>query len=188
MATVSWILNRSTMTSGPTASVRMMRIIRVRTCDGTEGNGVPDWGEPDFDFTDNIEIDQVGLTSFYLRDVNDNMSLEKYYWNTEIVPGQFVVKPGFQRDICFSYGCGYVPIRSGQDGAQRYAISCVFAMDQDGIIRNKRTIQVIYDANYNFSKPPRKPVVTCTADDGRVVLDWDDAAERSKGSGVWTGF
>ena len=148
--------------------------------DGTEGNGLADWGEPDFDFTDNIEIDQVGLTSFYLRDVNDNMSLEKYYWNTEIVPGQFVVKPGFQRDICFSYGCGYVPIRSGQDGSQRYAISCVFANDQDGIIRNKRTIQVIYDANYNFSKPPRKPVVTALADDGRVVLDWDDAAERSK--------
>jgi hypothetical protein len=148
--------------------------------DGTEGNGIANWGEPDFDFTDNVEIDQVGLTSFYLRDVNDNMSLEKYYWNTEIVPGQFVVKPGFQRDICFSYGCGYVPIRSGQDGAQRYAISCVFAMDQDGIIRNKRTIQVIYDANYNFSKPPRKPVLTCSVDDGRVVLDWDDAAERSK--------
>jgi hypothetical protein len=148
--------------------------------DGTEANGVPDWGEPDFDFTDNVEIDQVGLTSFYLRDVNDNMSLEKYYWNTEIVPGQFVVKPGFQRDISFSYGCGYVPIRSGEGGSQRYAISCVFAMDQDGIIRNKRTIQVIYDANYNFSKPPRKPVVTFTADDGRIVLDWDDAAERSK--------
>ena len=38
--------------------------------DGTEGNGLADWGEPDFDFTDNIEIDQVGLTSFYLRAVS----------------------------------------------------------------------------------------------------------------------
>ena len=148
--------------------------------DGTEANARPDWGEPNFDFTDNLEIDQVGLTSFYLRDVNDNMSLEKYYWNTEILPGQFTVRPGFQRDISFSYGCGYVPIRSGAEGSQRYAISCVFANDQDGIIRNKRTIQVIYDANYNFAKPPRKPNVTFTADDRRVVLDWDDAAERSK--------
>jgi hypothetical protein len=148
--------------------------------DATECNGVADWGEPNFDFTDNVEIDQVGLTSFYLRDVNDNMSLEKYYWQTEIVPGQFTVRPGFQRDICFSYGCGYVPIRPGLDGSQRYAISCVFANDQDGIIRNKRTIQVIYDANYNFAKPPRKPNVSASADDGRIVLDWDDGAERSK--------
>ena len=148
--------------------------------DGTEANDISDWGEPNFDFTDNVEIDQVGLTSFYLRDVNDNMSLEKYYWNTEIIPGQFTVRPGFQRDISFSYGCGYVPIRSGEAGSQRYAISCVFANDKDGIIRNKRTIQVIYDANYNFAKPPRKPNVTFNADDRRVVLDWDDAAERSK--------
>ena len=32
--------------------------------DGTEGNGRPDQGEPNFGFTDNDESDQIGLTSF----------------------------------------------------------------------------------------------------------------------------
>ena len=35
---------------------------------GTEANGSPDLGEPNFEFTDNDESDQVGLTSFYLRE------------------------------------------------------------------------------------------------------------------------
>ncbi len=148
--------------------------------DGSECNGKADWGEPNFDFTDNVEIDQVGLTSFYLRKVNNNMSNDKLYWETEIRPGNFVEESGFQADISFSYGCGYVPIKTGIGGSQRYAISLVFANDKDGIIRNKRTIQVIYDANYNFAKPPRKPNVVASADDHRVVLDWDDNAERSK--------
>ena len=33
--------------------------------DGTEGNGIPDLGEPNFEITDNDESDQIGLTSFY---------------------------------------------------------------------------------------------------------------------------
>ena len=33
--------------------------------DGTEGNGIPDVGEPNFEITDNDESDQIGLTSFY---------------------------------------------------------------------------------------------------------------------------
>ena len=32
--------------------------------DGTEGNGVPDLGEPNFEITDNDESDQIGLIVF----------------------------------------------------------------------------------------------------------------------------
>lgn len=35
--------------------------------DGTEGNGRPDQGEPNFGRLDNDESDQIGLTSFMLR-------------------------------------------------------------------------------------------------------------------------
>jgi hypothetical protein len=148
--------------------------------DGTEGNGRPDQGEPNFGATDNDESDQVGLTSFYLRDVDDTMADDERFWNIEIQPGNFLTRPGYQRDIAFIYGSGFVEIPSGKSGTQRYAIALLFGNDEEDILRNKKTMQVIYNEDYNFSKPPRKPLLTATAGDGMVFLEWDDAAERTK--------
>jgi len=147
--------------------------------DGTEVNGTPDTGEPNFDFTDNDESDQVGLTSFYLRDCDNTMGDDETYWSVEIKPGVFNIRPGYQRDIAFSYGSGYVKF-AGEERKHRYAIALLFGNNQDDILRNKRTMQVIYDADYNFSKPPRKPIVYATPADGKIVLHWNDNAERSK--------
>jgi len=148
--------------------------------DGSEGNGRPDQGEPNFGSTDNDESDQVGLTSFYLRDVDDTMADDEKFWNIEIQPGNFLTRPGYQRDIAFIYGSGFVEIPSGKNGTQRYAIALLFGNDEADILRNKKTMQVIYDEDYNFAKPPRKPLLTATAGDNMVFLEWDDAAERSK--------
>jgi hypothetical protein len=41
-------------------------------------------------------------------------------------------------------------------------------------------MQKIYDSDYNFTKPPRKPGVAAIAGDGRIVLTWDNRAEASK--------
>ena len=41
-----------------------------------------------------------------------------------------------------------------------------------------RTVQQIYDANYQFAVPPPLPTVTAEAGDGFVRLSWDDVAER----------
>ncbi|MCK5457439.1 MAG: hypothetical protein KAI45_09965, partial [Melioribacteraceae bacterium] len=90
--------------------------------DGTEVNGVADTGEPNFDFTDNDESDQVGLTSFYLRDVDNTMGDDETYWSVEIKPGVFNIRPGYQRDIAFSYGSGYVKF-AGEERKHRYAIA-----------------------------------------------------------------
>lgn len=147
--------------------------------DGTEGNGIPDQGEPNFDFTDNDESDQVGLTSFYLRDCDNTMGDDETYWNVEIKPGVFNVRPGYQRDIAFSYGSGYVKF-AGTERKHRYAIALVFGNNATDIVRNKRTMQVIYDADYNFSKPPRKPIVTATSGDGKIILHWNSDAEFSR--------
>lgn len=148
--------------------------------DGSETNGVPDVGEPNYETTDNDESDQIGLTSWYLRDVDDNMGDDENFWSIELQPGRFAIDPEYQRDLGWVYGSGFVELITGEEGQHRYAIACLFGNDEEDIIRNKRTMQNIYDADYNFSKPPRQPLVIADASDGRVVLTWDTGAELSR--------
>jgi hypothetical protein len=145
---------------------------------GTESNGTPDNGEPNYNFTDNDESDQVGLTSWYLRDVDDTMGDDERYWITEIQPGAFNIRPGYERDIAWTYGSGFVQF-ANTEKTHRYAIALLFGNDESDILRNKRTMQVIYDNDYNFTKPPRKPRVSAIAGDKKVYLSWDDRAETS---------
>ncbi|MBN2355076.1 hypothetical protein JXO59_03125, partial [candidate division KSB1 bacterium] len=147
---------------------------------GSECNGLPDWGEPNFDYTDNDESDQVGLTSWYLKAVDSRMADDEAFWTIEIRPGTFEIQPGYEGDAAFTYGCGYVPLEPGREGTQRYAIACLFGNDFNDIFRNKRTMQKIYDSDYNFAKSPRQPFVATSAGDGQVVLTWDNRAEFSK--------
>lgn len=147
--------------------------------DGSQANGIPNVGEPNFEFTDNDESDQVGLTAFYLRDVDNTMANDETYWRTEITPGTYAIRPGYQRDIAWSYGSGYVKFAEDEK-KHRYAIALLFGNNQDDILRNKRTMQVIYNEDYNFAKPPRLPILTATGGDNKVILRWDDSAERSK--------
>lgn len=146
---------------------------------GTQANGKPDAGEPNFDFTDNDESDQVGLTAFYLRDVDNTMANDESYWKTEILPGTYDTRPGYQRDIAWSYGSGFVKF-AGVEKIHRYAISLLFGNNESDIVRNKKTMQVIYNEDYNFAKPPQLPIVKATGGDNEVVLSWDASAERSK--------
>lgn len=147
--------------------------------DGTQANGRADQGEPNFGKTDNDESDQVGLTSFYLRDVVNVIQDDKTFWEIQIQPNTYTTLPGYTRDISWIYGSGFVPLPTGKTGTQRYAIALLFGVDQDDIFRNKRTMQEIYDHDYNFAKPPRKPLLHAYAANKKVILTWDDAAERS---------
>lgn len=147
--------------------------------DGTEANGRPDHGEPNFGKTDNSESDQVGLTSFYLRDIANIIQDDKTFWDVQIQPNTYITLPGYTRDISWIYGSGFVEMIPGKEGTQRYAIALLFGVDKDDIFRNKRTMQEIYDHDYNFSKPPRRPLLKAQATNKRVILTWDDSAERS---------
>jgi len=148
--------------------------------DGTEANGRPEQGEPNFGYTDNDESDQIGLTSFTLIDCNNNIHNDELFWNTEIVPGQYITMPGYDRDITWIYGSGEVSIDNGRSNTQRYAIALLFGNDNADILRNKKTMQVIYNHDYNFASAPRVPTVSYQTFDKQVVLRWDAAAERSK--------
>ena len=147
---------------------------------GTEANGIPDQGEPNFGKTDNDESDQVGLTSWYLKRVDNRVANDEELWEVELIPGTFAIGEDYSGDVAFSYGSGYIEIEPGVDGTQRYAIACLFGNDEMDIFRNKRTMQKIYDSDYNFSKPPRLPIVTAIPSSKKVVLMWDDGSEKSK--------
>ena len=147
--------------------------------DGTEGNGRPDRGEPNFEFTDNDEIDQIGLTSFFSGGTGGIFvpGDDEDYWQTKVRPGTFTeAASGF--DIAFSYGSGYFALPPG--ASETFSIANLFGNDLDDILRNKRTMQKIFDADYDFVKPPINSALKATAGDRKVFLSWDDAAERSR--------
>ena len=58
-------------------------------------------------------------------------------------------------------------------------MALIFGIDASDLFRRKRTVQQIYNANYNFAKPPDKPLVNAIAGDRRVTLYWDDRAEKT---------
>ena len=145
-----------------------------------EDNGVPDNGEPHFDKTDVDESDQIGLTSFYYFELgsarNVGLSEDRELWDV-LTPGVIDVIPNEPMDGDFYYGSGYFPLPSGN--TQRFSTALFFGEDSVDVFLNKKTVQQIYNSNYNFARPPEKPIVTAVAGDGYVTLYWDDAAEES---------
>ena len=144
--------------------------------DGTEGNGIPDVGEPNFEITDNDESDQIGLTSFYsasypsIQPHNDEVM-----WN-QLKPGVFQV-PAQNIDQTFLYGSAYISLEPGE--SKKFAVAMVFGENMTDIIRNTTTMQSIYDNDYSFAKPPLKPTMTAVPGNNKVTLYWDSFAENS---------
>jgi hypothetical protein len=161
------------------------------TNDTGERDGRPTAGEPNFDQTDVDESDQIGLTSFeYFAPANNfSMADDEDLWR-RLSPGYFAVpssimnnKPTRGEDGDFIYGSGFFPLRAG--GTERFSLALVYGegggpnMVLDDLLKNKETVQRIYDSDYRFPPPPEKPVLTVTAGDGKVTLYWDRTAEKS---------
>jgi hypothetical protein len=147
--------------------------------DGTQGNGLPDPVEPNYELTDNDEIDQIGLTSYFSGGTGGNFvpKDDESYWQTIIQPGIFTPSNlGF--DIAFSYGSGFFNLDPGQ--TETFAIASLFGNDFEDILRNKRTMQKIYDADFNFVKPPINSSLKAIVGNRKVYLVWDDKAESSR--------
>ncbi|MBN2008960.1 hypothetical protein JW960_06420 [candidate division KSB1 bacterium] len=158
--------------------------------DGTEGNGVPDDGEPNFDRTDLDESDQIGLTSFSAAEVNTYKLKDDKVLYQRTEPGIYRNESRFsQIDISpkskikfdgngeFIYGAGYFSLRPGQ--TERFSVATVFGNNEPDILGNKAIIQRIYEDNYRFAKPPIKPTLIAYAKDKQVVLSWNSIAETS---------
>jgi len=147
------------------------------TADNGEGDGIPTTGEPHFDATDKDESDQIGLTAFdvfyigtgpaFFRDKEIWDRVSTSHFDTQLQNG----------NIAFLYGSGLFPLKTSL--TERFSVCLIFGENKSDIIRNKQTVQRIYDNNYNFARPPDKPNVWATTGDKRVTLYWDDKAEES---------
>jgi len=145
--------------------------------DAGEGDGVPTVGEPNFEFADNDESDQIGLTSFAaaawpgIDPQNDATT-----WS-QLAPGNFddIVQTV---DLTFMYGSAYFELP--QHESRKFAVAMLFGVDFDDILRNAETMQQIYNADYNFAKPPVRPTVYAVPGDHRVTLYWDSRAEETR--------
>jgi len=158
-----------------------------------QGNdtGLP--GEPHVDKTDVRESDQIGLTSFYYFAPSNQVALgnDEALWK-DLAPGYFDVpasiinnRPVAGEDGDFIYGSGYFPLLS--KATERFSLALVYGGGNGGgldadladLLKHKKTVQEIYDANYQFPQPPDKPTLTAVAGDKQVTLYWDRKAEAS---------
>ncbi|MFN3595903.1 MAG: hypothetical protein ACK41D_01370 [Rubricoccaceae bacterium] len=151
-----------------------------------EGNGRPDQGEPNFGLLDVNETDQVGLTSFFYFAPSNAFPLNNpsRVWEG-MTPGFFTTNEELDAqqsaggiDGDFVFGSGYFRLAPGE--TLRFTLALVFGQDLQDITNNTRTIQEIYDRNYQFARPPDRPTLRAVPGDGRVTLYWDARAELSR--------
>ncbi len=158
--------------------------------DGTEANGRPNQGEPNFGIFDKDESDQLGLTGFAIYPVHRyELTNDEENWGVlsglPTPHGQSLqgVNLGnyFSSYLFHMNGRTTYSLQKGtlQDAGetQRFSMALIFGIDANDLFRRKKTVQSIYNANYHFAKPPEKPLVKAIAGDGRVTLYWDDRAE-----------
>jgi hypothetical protein len=162
--------------------------------DGTEGNGKPDQGEPDFGILDKDESDQLGLTGFLIAAVHtyDLNNDERNWAALSALPAPPEQQPSLIGVNLANYFSSYIFHLFGRKTystttgvlqetgeTERFSMALIFGMDVNDLFRRKKTVQQIYNANYHFAKPPEKPLVKAVAGNGRVTLYWDDRAEQT---------
>lgn len=161
------------------------------TQDEGEGNGVPDAGrrlptgsldplhpgEPNFELTDLDESDQIGLTSFNSWSWNtDRISNDESMWNRSIPRNFGAIQQN--SDIVFIFASGYITLAHAE--TKRISMALLLAENLDGLLTTAKTVQTIYNKNYQFFRPPITPHMTAVPDDKKVTLYWDTAAEESQ--------
>ena len=162
--------------------------------DGTEGNGRPDQGEPNFGQLDKDESDQLGLTGFLISAVHtyDLNNDERNWTALSALPAPPDQQPSLigvnlaNHFSCYLFHLNGRNTYSASIGAtqetgetERFSMALIFGLNTDDLFRRKRTVQQIYNANYHFAKPPDKATVKAVPGDGRVTLYWDTRAEQT---------
>jgi len=157
--------------------------------DGSQGNAQPEQGEPSFGILDKDESDQIGLTGFSIFPVHYyELHNDEQNWAVLTTP---IDTTGFQQLNDVNLGM-YFSAGARPDGGlpgnlfplsrletERFSMALLFGNDRDDLVRRKKAVQQIYNANYRFAKPPEKPRLTIVPGDRQVTLYWDDLAEQS---------
>ena len=161
------------------------------TLDTGEGDGIPTSGarladgrpdplapgEPNFEYTDLDEADQIGLTSFASSSWNTDLKVgdDEVIWNRN-VPGSFseIIQDA---DIVFTFGSGYISLAPGE--SKRISMAFLFGENLSDLLTTAETVQDIYNKNYRFFRPPSLPTLSAVPGDKKVTLYWDTDSESS---------
>jgi hypothetical protein len=150
--------------------------------DKGEGDGIPTNGEPNFDKTDKDESDQIGLTSLKIDRLDNKGPLsiwpknDEYIWSN-LLQGNFDTTVQ-KANIQIAFGSGPFPLKLNKQ--ERFSVALVFGSNFDDMVFNKETVQQIYNANYNFTRPPLKASLSAVAGDKKVFLYWNSISEQSR--------
>ncbi|MBN2280309.1 MAG: hypothetical protein JXQ65_07005 [Candidatus Marinimicrobia bacterium] len=146
--------------------------------DAGEGDGMPTDGEPNYNETDPDESDQIGLTGFEIFPTHTyELTDDEGNWDvfSRLAPPLDEIEQPNNLSMFFSSGS--FPLMAEQ--TERYSMALLFGEDKDDLVKNKKAVQQIYNADYQFAKPPLKPTLKIYPGDGEVTLVWDDVAEDS---------
>jgi len=152
--------------------------------DGTEGNGKPDQGEPHFGILDKDESDQIGLTGFIISNVHTyDLNNDERNWTaftSALQPHDTSLSPPNLGNDFSSYPFplkGRISYGGATGQTERFSMALIFGLTADDLFLRKKTVQSIYNANYQFAKPPDKPTIKAIAGDHKVTLYWDNRSE-----------
>ena len=143
-----------------------------------EADGIPTSGEPDFDYTDKDESDQIGLTGFRIFPVHTyELWNEEQDWDVFRSAPRPASSP-VTANLGMFFSSGPFPLQAGQ--TENYSMALLFGDNKEDLVLTKKTVQQIYNADYRFAKPPEKPRLKAVIPgNNRVILVWDDRAESS---------
>lgn len=161
---------------------------------GTECNHKPDFveglgSEPNFALTDVSESDMIGLTTFKLYGIpaadgawprNDDIM-----WAT--MSSNILEPHHFEKEnLVLLFSSSTFPLYQGR--TEHISMAMVHSMDYIAwgettpsvplLARKKDIVQVIYERDYRFATPPLLPTLTAAPVDGKVVLTWNDLADK----------
>ena len=145
------------------------------TGDIGEGDGLPTPGEPDFEFMDPDEKDELGLTSarFFgygaVFPAQDSAMLEM------MRPGNYDDPSGLIGDYITLFASGFFPLP--RNAVQRYSIAVVMGNDSASMVAAALRAREIYRRAYRFPRPPEPPKVHVDPGEGYVRLYWEANAE-----------
>ncbi|MDZ7369719.1 MAG: hypothetical protein ONB12_00950 [candidate division KSB1 bacterium] len=150
--------------------------------------------EPNFAAVDVSEADMIGLTSFALFDWPQWQSMN-YFIGQDRTMWKLMDSHNLDTYI-YSGGPGSVyevfastPFPFYKGRTERISMGIMFTRDNlaqlrapghyaPKMFRLKETAQLIYERDYRFAQPPILPKLRATAGDGKVILTWDDLADK----------